>query len=195
MRQARSLRFGEYLVLGIALAAVALNVGRMLWCGPEWWGGRVLPTRDGGDFLAVLASHDHWRSPNSVIGVVLREQGQTAEGQKLIVPEDLGLLRPGPRTSYYEQAGGSVWEFEYGDVFEYDRIRSTTTIPLETRPYDPALDEETWAGLVALAEGPFPYETYYVAPSGGDSGVFVLHTDAARGAQILVPLELSPVQP
>lgn len=81
-------------------------------------------------------------------------------------------------------------------VFEYERIRSTTTtILLEARPHDPALDDETWAELTSMAEGPFPYQTYYISPPAGASGVFVLHTDSEREALLIVPIELSPVGP
>lgn len=214
MGQGRSARISGYLVLGVALASVAVGVGRFAWHTSafaipfaqtgswpesretlsEWWGGRFFPFRDGGDYLAVLADHDHWRSPNYVIGAVLEEQGQTAADQALVVPEDLGLMRQSTRVSNYQNADGSVRSVE-SVVFEYERIRSTTTIPLESRPYDPALDDQTWLALTSMAEGPFPYDTYYVSPPAGASGVFVLHTDAAREALLILPIELSPVGP
>jgi len=205
--QRRTVGIRESLVLGVAIVAVSVGYGRFYTAASEfavsyaetgtwyesqtvledWWGGRFFPQRVGGDYLGVLGRFGHRRLPNYVIGPLLEERGQTGEDQALIVPEDFSLTSQSP-----EMCNGQRID-DTSVVLTPGLIGLATRIPLETRAYDPALDETLWAELTDEAEGPYPGDVFYIAPPDNGSGVFVLHTNAERNARLIVPLEYSPV--
>lgn len=159
-----------------------------------WWGGRRVPYRAGGDYLAVVTHHSANRTLGTVLGTVVeRELEAGARIDEVIVPEDVeALLGAFPGTSF-TGADGVTFTNPWASIGSSAGL--ITEVPVTERPYQPLLNESEVAELESVTPLSSQTDRFLLAePAEDGSGTWILHSrvDGKRRTFILMPLEFSP---
>lgn len=199
------------LLLAIIAAFVA-GVGRLPWHAAQyltddtpggaslrthltaWWGPRELPHR-GETFLEVLKERGTLEAANETVGAVLlehRANGGSVTG--LVIPQELGLMSSEVLRLKRNRTDGAPID-RVIPLFDEERIRRVSPVPVSLAEYDPALDESVLTRLGRPAiDFTYPHGRALLFPAADDKGgIYVFHTDESRSLILLLPADASPV--
>lgn len=160
-----------------------------------WWGGRVVPYREGGDFFGVMAEHPTERSLGNVIGV-LAESPRPGDPvmERVIMPLDREALLGREPGGNFTKASGEEYRTSWAPPSR--DVRRFSDVEITEVEYRSVLTLEEAAAL----ERRFVYTERtrnILIPSRGARAArtWVLHVREGDTRQyLLVPLESSPAK-
>ena len=122
-----------------------------------WWGDRLVPLRQGHDYLQVLSQRSYRRTLGSALGTIIEEQNTAgAEISRVIVPEDNDALVGGGAATYFTTAEGEKISARWASV--KTAAKRFTEVDVDEVSYDPVLTDaevaqlESTIGLVRQTE-------------------------------------------
>ena len=157
----------------------------------SWWGGRVVPFRDGGDYIGVMWHSQPTRTVGAVIGVLIeRDRAKGVKIDRVVVPMDEEALFGQPPGALFTRPDGTTFRSQWAHIDRY--ARSFTDVPVERRAYAPFLDSAKAAALAAKTHLTLRAHDFFMAdPVPGSSGTWVLYSrQGASREYLLVPQEL-----
>ncbi|HSK47888.1 MAG TPA: hypothetical protein VLA05_07790 [Coriobacteriia bacterium] len=163
----------------------------------RWWGGRLVPARQGHDYLQVLSQRSYRRTLGSVLGTVIEQQN--AEGvriSKVIVPKNNDALVGGEAATFFTTAEGDTISGRWASV--RTAARRITDVRIKEVAYNPVLTDEQ-VDFLNETMG-FTKETTYfrlgAAPSQSGTWVMYSHITGPDESQdrtfLLIPAEVDP---
>lgn len=157
----------------------------------SWWGGRIDPFRQGGDYLGVISHASAARTIGSAIGVTIeRFDAKGVRVDRVLVPRDETALFGRPPGAEFTRPDGSTFLSVWAPVARY--VQYLSDIPAETRDYDPVLTDSDFRALQGLTKLKLQSKAFYSGqPLDDGSGTWILASRAVldRREFFLLPLE------
>jgi len=157
----------------------------------SWWGGRVIPFREGGDYLGVMWHWTPTRTVGSVIGVIVeRDRALGVRIDRVLVPVDETALYGRPPGAQFTRPDGTTFRTQWANIGRYSRY--FTDVPVDQADYAPSLSAAAYADLASRTKLTERCRAFYTAdPVPGGSGTWVLYSRQGEEREyLLVPQEL-----
>jgi hypothetical protein len=157
----------------------------------SWWGGRIDPFRQGGDYLGVISHSSPSRTIGSAIGVEIERL--TAKGvrvNRVLVPRDETALFGRPPGAEFTRPDGSTFLSAWAPVARY--VQYLSAIPAEQSAYDPVLSDADYRALAGLTKLKLRSRAFYTgAPVARGTATWILVSRAVQDGRefFLIPLE------
>lgn len=157
----------------------------------SWWGGRVVPFREGGDYIGVMWYSQPTRTVGSVIGVLVeRDRAQGIRIDRVLAPSDETALYGRPPGALFTRPDGTTFRSQWAHLGRYSLY--FTDVPVVRTDYDPVLTPVAYAALLARTHLTLrAHDFYTAAPAAGGSGTWQLFSRAGSSSReyFLVPIE------
>lgn len=157
----------------------------------SWWGGRVVPFREGGDYIGVMWYSQPTRTVGSVIGVLVeRDRALGIRIDRVLVPTDETALFGRPPGALFTRPDGTTFRSQWAHVNRY--CLYFTDVPVLRTVYDPVLTPAAYTTLVTRTRLTLrAHDFYTAAPAAGGSGTWQLFSRAGGSDReyFLVPIE------